>query len=516
VEGDILVFQESINDGEITNIITIQRTFQRVSLASQIGDRFKIRFIAQIIGVISGGILTVALARLLEPDGYGLLFLSLSVFAIIKIFSRLGLAKSAARYIAEYKETDPGQVPHILQFSLLLSLGLITVVSVIFLATHRHIAGLIGEPELVPFLLIGVLFVVFGTLLTFVTKTLQGFEAIKATSVLTIINEGGRLPLALCFIVLGYGAVGALVGYIIATAIASTVGLIYLYIQFYRSQEPSEREPALRRRIAEYTIPITATSTANRLDKRIDTVLVGFFIGPTAVAFYTIGKQVIQFIETPMSALGFTLSPTYEAQKAKGNEATAARVYEEALSHGLLLYIPAAVGLILVAEPTIELVFGAQYLGAVPVLQVFGIYAVFSTVTHVTSNGLDFLGRARERAIIKGSTAILNVILNIILIPIIGVVGAAIATVITYGMYTFANVYIITLEFDLRINWLLRRLGATLAITLVMSIPVYLTVGFVTGFATLFGIVGLGVVIWGVLVTKTGLLDIRRVTSTLS
>ncbi|WP_418280452.1 flippase [Halorubrum sp. DTA98] len=486
-----------------------------MSLASTLGDRFKAAFAGRVVSVISGAILAVALARLLDPDEYGLLFLSISVFGTIMLFSKLGIAKSTARYIAEYKETNPGQLRHVLRFGFLLNLVAITVVCALVLVTYEWIAQLLREPDLAPFLLIGVFFIAFGTVLTFVRVTLQGFEAIKATAGLRVIDTVSRLILTLGLLVLGYGAIGALVGYILAYLLAMIVGLAYLYRRYYPRSTTEAFEPGLKRRIAEYAVPLTATNTANVLDKRIDTILVGFFIGPVAVAYYTIGKQVIEFIETPMSALGFTLSPTYEAQQAKGNPETAARIYEEALSHGLLFYIPAAAGLILVAEPVVELVFGTEYFGAIPVVQVLAIYAVLQSVTKLTSNGLDYLGRARERAIVKGVSAVLNVVLNVVLIPLIGVVGAAIATVVTYSMYTLANVYIIHTEFDLRVRFILKHIGSVLVIAGVMSFVVSLLLGYITGFLTLFGVVAVGVVVWAVLSIGAGLIDFERIYSVL-
>lgn len=486
-----------------------------MNLVSTLGDRFRAAFAGQIVSVISGAVLTVALARLLDPDGYGLLFLAISVLGIIKLFSKLGVAKSTAKYIAEYKETDPGQLRNIIRFGFLLNLGVIIVVCVVLLFTHEYIAQLIGEPDLVPFLLFGVFFIVSSTILTFIRLALQGFEAIEATAVLRIIDRGSRTALALGLVVLGYGALGALVGYILAYLLAAFVGLVYLYRRYYQSFSVEIVESGLKRRIAEYTIPLTATSTANVLDKRVDTILVGFFIGPVAVAYYTIGKQVVQFIETPMSALGFTLAPTYGAQQAKGKSNTAAQMYEESLSHGLLLYIPAAAGLVLVAEPLIQLVFGTDYTGAIPVLQVLAVYAVLMSVTKLTSNGLDYLGRARERAIVKGISAVLNVVLNVILIPWIGVVGAAVATVITYSMYTLANVYIMHTELDLRIKLLLEKTGCVLVITIIMSVVVFLLLDYITGFFTLFGVITVGVVVWAVLSVGTGLLDIKQIASAL-
>jgi len=487
-----------------------------VSLTSDLGDRFKAEFIGKAIAVLSGGILTIVLVRLLDPDSYGLLFLAISVLGTVKLLSQFGIAKSAARYVAEYKETNVGQLPHILKFSFILNIGAITVVSTIFLIGHKFIATLIGEPDLVPMLRIGVLFVIFSTLMWFVRTILQGLEAIKPAATVHALDRGSRLVFAVGFVLLGYEAIGALVGYILASTIAALFGLVYLYFQYYREMSPTGIEQGIRRRIVEYSIPLTITGTAGVLDKRIDTVLVGFFIGPVAVAYYTVSRQIIQFITAPIEALGFTLSPTYEAQKAKDNSEVAGQIYEEALSHGLLLYIPAAAGLILVAEPLVTVVFGEGYLGAVPVLQVLAVFAVLQSVKILTDNGLDFLGRARDRAITKSVAAILNFCLNLILIPWIGVVGAALATVISDIMYTCVNIYIMHSEMNLHLYNIIHHLGRVLGITAIMSATVYLTTNISTGYMSLIIMISTGVITWFILVTTLGIIDLKRIYLVLS
>jgi len=289
-----------------------------MGLTSQLGRRFRAEFTAKIIAVVCGGILTVALARLLNPNSYGLLFLAISVFGVTELFSKLGVAKSTARYITTYKETDPGQIRHIVKFGFILNISTIIIVCTGFYFSYEYIANWINEPSLVPFLAIGVLYIGFHSLTTFFRLTLQGFEAIQASAALHSIDRVSRLLFALGFVLLGFGALGALVGYVIAFILASSFGAAYLYFYHFQGLERSQRESGLRRRLVEYMVPLTATGTADVLDKRVDMILLGFFIGPTAVAFYTVGKQVVTFIETPMSALGFTLSPTYEAQKARG------------------------------------------------------------------------------------------------------------------------------------------------------------------------------------------------------
>ncbi|MFC7215566.1 flippase [Saliphagus sp. GCM10025334] len=487
-----------------------------MSRSDSIGARFTAEFVGQLIAAIAGGLLTVGLARLLGPDEYGLLFLAIAVFGSLGIFSKLGIAKSGARYIAEYKEQRPEQVPHILRTTAWYNLLAITVVGVGLLVGHRHLARAIGEPSLTPFLLLGALYLALEAISTYVRLTLQGFELIEVSATLHALDRVSRLVFAVAFVLLGFGALGALGGYLLSFALASGIGLVYLYRRQYQPHVTgSSIEEGLRRRIGSYTIPLTATSTANTLDKEIDIVLVGFFLSPLAVSYYVLSKQIVHFVEMPMSALGFTLSPTFGAEKASDNVDRAARLYETSLVYSLLLYVPIGAGLVLVAEPAVILLVGQEYLGAVPVLQVLALFAVLQAVTKLTSNGLDYLGRARSRALVKGSTAVLNVGLNVLLIPTMGVVGAAIATVITYSMYTLANVYIIDQEFSLRMGFLARRLAAICAITGVMALVVFAVTDYITSIPSLILAVSLGVVIWGVLSVATGLLDITDVRSSL-
>jgi hypothetical protein len=115
---------------------------------------------------------------------------------------------------------------------------------------------------------------------------------------------------------------------------------------------------------------------ANVLNGRIDTILLSVFRGPTAIAFYTLAKQIADFLVAPAHSLGFGISPTFGEQKANDSEQQAARLYERSLIYTITLYGPAAAGVVLVASPTIKLIFGTDYAGSIPVLQIFSLFVV--------------------------------------------------------------------------------------------------------------------------------------------
>ncbi len=485
--------------------------------ASQLGDRFRWELAAQIGQAVSTAILLVILARLLDPGSYGLLYLTVSYIAVAEVFSTLGVKNSAARYVAEYKEEDRTQVPYIIQISFLVMLFLAVVVSMTLIAGRHYIAEIAREPDLAPFLLVGSFYLIFTTIHEYTRKLVQGFEAIELSAQIKLVAGLTKPIFAIGFVFLGYGALGAYVGYVVSVFLGTIVGILVLYFRFYRNFEPGPiMEPGLKRRLIEYSIPLTGTQAAAKIDNQLDTVLVGFFLTPMAVSYYVVSKQVVTFIERPASALGFTLGPTAAAESTAGNTKSLSRIYENALSNVFLLYIPAAAGLILVAEPMIELLFGTEYLGAVPVLQILSVYAVLLSVNLVISTGLDYLGRARTRAILKGVTSIMNVGLNIILIPQLGVVGAAVATVITYSLYALGNTYIVYNEIGLRAGNILKDVVQIFSITIVMAVSVFSVLGFITGWISLILVVGMGILIYATLSVVIGMVDIKEVTTTLT
>ncbi|MDJ1430728.1 flippase [Halostagnicola sp. A-GB9-2] len=476
---------------------------------------FKATLVARAVYMISSALLMFLLASyLLDPEGYGELYWAIGILAVVQLFADVGLGKSAARYVSEYREDDPGQIPHLLQTTVAAKLVVIAIVAYTLLLFHDQIAVALGDPGVAPFLAAGVIYITVNSFNVFAQIVFQGYNQLVYSAAIQAISGAARLVFAVGFVLAGLGALGAFFGYIVGYAIAAVIGLAILYYKFYQPTEAAEvYEDGLSRRLLEYSVPLTATRSANVIDKQIDIVLVGVFLNPVAVAFYTLAKQITDFVLAPAESLGFTISPNFGEQKAAGQLEDARRIYEMALTNAMLLYVPAAVGLALVAEPFMTMVFGNEYAGAVPVMQILCLFIVLQAVTNLTSDSLDYLGRARARAIAKGGTSIANLGLNIVLIPTIGVVGAAIATIITHTVYVLVNLYIVHTELSLRIGSLARSFGSICAITGGMAVTVLLVTPLISNLFMLFGAIALGVVTWGVLAIASGLLDLREVRS---
>jgi O-antigen/teichoic acid export membrane protein len=476
------------------------------------GRSFRAMFSARILHMVASGVLMVVLARfLLSQEEYGTLGAALAVLGVVQLFADLGFAKSGARYVTEYREKAPGQVPHVVRTAVGYRAVTLLAVTVAFALVAAPIAGLVGQPELAPLLVVGAGYVVAHSAFTFSQVLFQGYNEMTYTARIRAVGSIGRLVLAAAFVVVLGGAVGALVGYIAGYGLGGALGLGLLYRQYREDEAADSPEDGLARRVVRYSVPLTATRGANILDKRVDTILVGYFLNPVAVGYYYLAKQVVGFIQSPAASLGFTLSPAYGEHKAGGEADHAARIYQTTLQYVLLLYVPAAAGMVLVARPAVELVFGAKWLGAVPVLQVFAAYTVLHAVSNVTGDALDFLGRARERAVAMAGGSIANFLLNLVAIPAFGVVGAAAATVVTHSGMLAVTLWVIHAELSLSVGELVRHLLSVLAVTAAMSAAVLAVLAQVGGALALVVSVLAGVAVWAGLSVAGGLLDLQRV-----
>lgn len=473
---------------------------------------------ASVLGTVLKGLVILVLARyLLDPEAYGLLFLALSVVLFVQMFASLGLPRSAARYVSEYRETDPGQVPHIVRTALAYNVVTIVAFGGGLVVFAGPIADLVGEPRLVPFLQIGALLVAATALTVFVRTLFQGLNRVDYSALVTVVLRVGELVFVVGLVLLTGEVMGAFVGYVLGAVIGAAVGGALLYRRFYSQFDPaSSMEEGLARRIFEYNLPLMTSRGAGALLSKTDVVLVGFFWNPAIVGFYVLALQIAEFVATPAKSLGYVISPTFGEHRASGDLETAATVYERSFEHTLSLYVPAALGLVIVADPAVPLVFGAAYADAVPVVRVLALFVVMKALNDITNTTLDYLGVAKLRAYAKIGGAATNVALNVALVPVFGGVGAAAATVVTYGLLVGVNLVLVARTLPLSLDHVGRAAGKALAVGAAMAAVVLLAVPHASTLPALAATVLLGVVVWLVLAVASGLLDPDQVAAALA
>lgn len=484
-----------------------------MSLIRNIIRGFKAEIGGRIFYFATTGVVLIFLGRVFSPSAYGIVFLAFSLLSVGQLFGDLAIPTSAARYVTEYEELDPDQVGFIVTFSLVIILGAATIVATLLIVFNSHIASIFGEEDLGSVIIVGAGMILCRSIYLYFRKILQGFKFIRSSATVYGAEGAGRLIFVVGLVLLGFGTTGAIGGYALGFGSAALLGGILFYRHIYKEIDITLRgDKETRERILRYAVPLLGIRGAKVVDNSFDTVLVGFFLAPSAVGFYSLSKQAVHLLQAPASALGFSAGPWLGDQKAVGNVDQIADIYASSLVYTLLLYVPIAAGLALLARHALLIIFGESYLPATNILQILALLAVLQGVEELSENAIDYLGRARERSIAKAVTVTISLGSMIVLVPIFDVVGAAIAKVTTHATYVGTLLYIMHSEVGFDIHSVSRDIFLIVGITALMSVAVFYALQFISGVVTLIAVILLGGIIWMIMAIVLGFVDTEKMT----
>ena len=165
------------------------------------------------------------------------------------------------------------------------------------------------------------------------------------------------------------------------------------------------------------------------LYNKVDITMLSAMADPDSVAFYVNSHKVVAIVLTLVTSISAVFLPRlsycYSAEREK---------YEAYLSQGLkivlLLAVPACIGLVLVSEDMMQILFGTYFLPAADVLRVLAVFTIIKGAGDILCYQA-IISSGNERMLIGARIAagIANILLNAAMIPGYGPVGAAIASV---------------------------------------------------------------------------------------
>jgi O-antigen/teichoic acid export membrane protein len=187
--------------------------------------------------------------------------------------------------------------------------------------------------------------------------------------------------------------------------------------------------------------PLMVSSLAVILYMRIDVVMLRSMKGDAAAGIYAAAVKLSEISYFLPVALGSSLLPALLRARAAGREAYGVRLQQyfdlsAAIAYGLAL--PCA----LLAPWAVRLVYGEPFAGAAPVLALHVWASVFAFVGVARANFLMNEGLNRLHLAATATGAVLNIALNLVLIPRYGPMGAATATLLAQAVVTWASSFV--------------------------------------------------------------------------
>lgn len=388
-------------------------------LSKDILGIFSTRAVWTVLGVISG----VILARWLGPHDRGILALVLLVPSTTVTLAKLGLSQSNVYYINR-EQADAGQVTsNTVVFALLSGVAAAAIVWVVKDSLLKTVLRDVPTWALA----IALIRVPMLLLDNYLYGVLQATGRFGLYNIRLLISESLRLLfVVVALILLGWGLYAAVVIY----TLLGTFNALWLMVAT-RRRIPFKFSlyPKLLRGQLSFGVRSYIQTAVAHLLLRIDIYMVSYFLDPANTAFYALTLHFTELALEFPQAIGLVLYP----RLASLPEEEVHRVTAQACRRTLMLTVPGALLLALFGPYIITAWYGEPYAPARAPLPWAAVGVVMMSVFVILTR--DFTSRGQQRInIMAGFLALAgNIVLNIFLIPTMGIVGAALATAVSYS-----------------------------------------------------------------------------------
>lgn len=379
------------------------------------------------------------LVRLLTPDEFGAWALFVSVGVFLELWKAGFIANPLIKYASgEEKEVYKSITTASFQINLLITALQIGVLLGIapFLESLWEIPGLSG---LFYIYLICMFFQVFRSHFTWVQQANFDFKGGFWSNLGYQVCMFSYLFYALLF-QLNVSLESLAYVQVIGT-IVSTVFAVYLGRKYYTLSWSFEWHRVKQlMNFGKYTFGTNLSSTVMR---NVDSWMLGSIVSSAAVGMYNPALRLSNLFELPTSTLTSIAFPKLVTRiKEEGNK-SARHLYEKSTALILALMLPFVILVIIFADYVIMLIAGEAYLESVDVLRITMLYGLFIPFNRQVGITLDALGRPKDTFLFVLRNTIMNVIFNYIFITYYGLIGAAIATLLTFVLVFIYNQYFI-------------------------------------------------------------------------
>lgn len=392
-----------------------------MSTVRRIAKNTTVILLASVVSFLLSFFFVMYAARYLGAAGFGILSFALAFTGIFSLFADLGMSRLTIREVARDKSLARKYV------------GNISVIKIILVtATFGLIAltiNLLGYPDqtIKAVYLVG-LSVVFYAFTSMFYSIFQAFERMEFVAAGNILNSLLLLLGALFAIQQGFSVIGFASIYFLAGAIV----LVYsITISFWKFVAPRvEIDSDFWKWSIKEAWPFALSALFMAIYYQIDTVMLSLMQGDIVVGWYNAAYRlvfVLLFIPAAFSTAIFpAMSKFYVSSRG-----SLRYVHEKFFKYMVILAIPIGIGTTLLADKIIPLIFGSDYTSSIIALQILIWSSVFIFGSSAFLRLFESLNKQIIVTKVTGGCALLNVVLNLLLIPKYSYIGASVATVAT-------------------------------------------------------------------------------------
>ena len=412
-----------------------------------------------VLSTVISAVGTIFIARLLGSDNYGLYAIALAAPNLISTFRDWGITTAMIKYSAEYNsENNVAKVRSVFVSGLAFEIIVGVSLSVLSLVLSQFLADFYGRPAIVQLIQIASLFILTGALLNTASAAFTGLEKMHLNSIMLVVQSLVKTFLILALVILGFGTLGAVIGFSVGVLVAGITGVLLIYIMYRTLPKPPKGKLEFTKTtkiMLMYGLPLSIGAILSGfLTQFYSTVMYIFVTDNSLIGNYSVSLNfvvLITFFATPVTTMLF---PAFSKLDAKKERELLQNVFQYSVKYATLVVVPVTAMVMALAQPAINTIFEGKYQQAPLYLALSSVpYLLTALGSLSTGNLINSQGFTKYNLKLTLLTVIIGFPLSFGLISQFGIIGLILTSIVVGLPGLFFSLRFIKKNFGVSVDW---------------------------------------------------------------
>lgn len=399
-------------------------------------------FLGTAFGRLMAYFYILLLANKLGSSGYGLLSLGFVIVEFLVVISLVGFYDGLVRYISFYNERKSNaKIKGAIVSSLKICIPVSLIFAVLLFIFSKQISVyLFHTTELIPILKIFPFAIPFLVLSTLFFGIMRGFQKIDYE---IFAKEGisKTAKLLFAFVIIFFFTLDLkyiVYSYLFSVLALFIVSLVIVHDLVKKLWKVKAKE--YKKELFVFSFPLMLVGLMVILLGWTDIFMLGIFKTASDVGVYNVAMPISRLILVIPVAIVALFVPMISALYSKKDKKSIKSVFVNATKWNFLLNVPVFLSILIFSKEILSLMFKSEYGVGLYVILILSIGLFINSISYSCSGVLLAIKRTKEIFFAILIFSVINVILNYILIPKYGIIGAGIATSIAFGFGGVLNI----------------------------------------------------------------------------
>jgi O-antigen/teichoic acid export membrane protein len=400
-------------------------------------------FIGSILGKILALLGQILIIRHLSPELFGHIALTYTVASTAAGLSLLGVHEGVTKMISA--DTDEQRKKQVLMSGYsIATVGGLFVLSSLYLF-RVQIASAVKNPRLVELL---PYFLPFLILYPISRISIAALRSSKRSLVTVVSRDlGPRVGALLIFgvaVIVGWPLTGAIIYWISIPAFIVLLSARYIYTDYIIGRSVTKLPPGnLLRELWSFSWPLALSSSLFIIMGNFDIFMISYFMEARSVGLYRAIRPLRQITTFAVVSFSFIFLPLASEFFVENRIDELSHIYQVSTKWITALSLPPVLLVTAFSEDVIRVLFQSSYVPAASALTILIGGLFFRSLVGPDGDVLKSINETRTILYSAAAAVVVNIVLNIFLIPRYGIAGAAFATVCGYAVHNLVELAII-------------------------------------------------------------------------